>query len=602
MSALIETLGDEQEVYKLKFLAENAEIISFDFFDTLYTRPLEDPEDAFDLIGHKFAFPDFRALRRKAQTEAFREMIKKGRKEITLDDIYDSFTEAADKREILQQAEIDMELSLVEPNPAMLAFFNEMLNKGKEVIITSDMYFGVDFFKCALEKFKIKQVPLYISADQNATKRDSGEIFTIIKNKYNVSPQSILHIGDNKLADVVRPSEKGLSVWHYNPGHLQSKSKGHSLIQSVASGLYRSRRDDLITVGTFSELGYKFQAPATWGFLDWIQQQCVQDKITKLLFVSRDGFSLEKLAGKYFKRSLPDFHYFLGSRIAFSLALITEENFFQHISFLLSGSEGLSPGELLERIGVEPPSKEVMEGLGIPCNTIVSGSNIELITKFIVAYRVEILKICQQTRRGLFMYLTGMGIKPGDRIALVDVGWSGTTQEAFVNVISQFMDVEVIGYYFCLANTPERLRRDATFTMKALINNESAGQHTVDKIYENRIVAELFFSAPHATIIGYLPNKHDVLPIEDEGRAKAANHDEIISSLNMGMEAFVSDFLAFNKRVGVTFSPMQLAQSLIDLVAKEEWRNQQLFNEVENFDSWASSRNQTMKFKDYSKM
>ncbi|NIF03608.1 haloacid dehalogenase [Pantoea sp. Acro-805] len=601
MHALIETLGNEQEIYKLEFLAESSQVISFDFFDTLYTRPLDDPEDAFDLIGYKFDFPNFRQLRRKAQTEAFKEMIKNGRKEITLDNIYDNFVEAGELRTVLQQAEIDIELSLVEPNPPMLAFFNEMINQGKHVVITSDMYFGENFFKDALDKFNVKQVPLYISADQNSTKRDFGEIFLKIISDFKVEPQNILHIGDNQTADVIRPSEKGLSTWHYNPVHLQNKSKDHSLIHSIANGLYRSRFDDRIAIGTFSELGYKYQAPATWGFLKWIQQQCIHDRVTKLLFISRDGFSLEKLASKYLKKELPDFHYFLGSRIAFSLAVITEENFMNHIPFLLSGSDGLSPGELLERIGVEPPSEEVMNGLGIPCDTIISHSNVELVRKFIVGYRTEILKVCQQTRRGLFMYLTGMGIKPGDVLAMVDVGWSGTTQEAFVNAVSTFMDVEVIGYYFCLANTPERQRRDATLNMKALISNQSAGQYTVDKIYENRIVAELFFSAPHATIIGYLPNKSHVIPIEDEGRAKAANHDNIIRSLNEGMNDFVNDFLAFKERIGIKFFPMQLAQSLVDLVAKEEWRNQPLFHEVENFDSWASSRNQTIKFTDYSK-
>lgn len=602
MNALIKTLGDEQEIYKLKFLAEKSQIISFDFFDTLYTRPLEDPEDAFDLIGNKFNFPNFRELRRKAQTEAFREMIKNGRKEITLDNIYDNFVEAGELRAVLQQAEIDIELNLVEPNPPMLAFFNEMIEQGKDVVITSDMYFGENFFKTALDKFNVKQVPLYISADQNATKRDSGEIFTKVISDFEVEPQNILHIGDNQTADVIRPSEKGLSTWHYNPIHLQNKSKGHSLIHSIANGLYRSRSDERVAAGTFSELGYKYQAPATWGFLKWIQQQCIYDSITKLLFVSRDGFSLEKLASKYLKNELPDFQYFLGSRIAFSLAVITEENFVNHIPFLLSGSDGLSPGELLERIGVEPPSEEVMKGLGIECNAIISHNNIELVRKFIVSYRTEILKVCQKTRRGLFMYLSSMGIKPGDRIAMVDVGWSGTTQEAFANAVSTFMDVEVIGYYFCLANTPEKQRRDATLNMKALISNQSAGQHTVDKIYENRIVAELFFSAPHATIIGYLPHKNSVLPIEDEGRAKAANHDNIINGLNEGMDAFVNDFLAFKERIGIKFSPLQLAQSLVDLVAKEEWRKEPLFHEVENFDSWASSRNQTIKFTDYSKL
>ncbi|MBP2198336.1 HAD family hydrolase [Pantoea cypripedii] len=591
----------EQDLYTLRFLAKNAKVISFDFFDTLFLRPFDDPEDTFDIIGIKYNFANFRKLRRKAQTEAFREMTKEGRKEINLKNIYNNFPEVGHLRLELEEAEYSLELELVEPNPVIMSFFNEMVAAGKKVIITSDMYFDASFFSEALEKYNIKQVPLYISADQNATKRDSGEIFENIIRELSVKPDEILHIGDNQTADVIRPGEKGILTWHYNPEHLANKRRGQSLIGSIVSGLHRTRSEDIIPAGTFSELGYKFQAPATWGFLKWIKLQCITDGITKLLFVSRDGYSLELLAKEYFKEKLPSFDYFMGSRIAFNLALITEQNFISHIPFLMSGSDGLSPGELLERIGVEPPNDEVMQSIGIPASTIIAPDNYELVSKFLTAYRTEILKVCQLNRRGLFMYLRELGIKPGDKIGMVDVGWSGTTQEAFEQIVKSFMDVEVVGYYFCLANTPEKKRRESKHVMKALVNTESASPQIVDKIYENRMAVELFFSAPHETIIGYNPLRNRVIAVADVGRAKAKNHNEIISSLNHGLASFTQDYLAFSKKINVRFSPLQLAQPMIDLVTNDNWRNDPLFGQIENFDSWASSRNQTMKFADYFK-
>ncbi|MDO6405265.1 HAD family hydrolase [Pantoea phytobeneficialis] len=591
----------EQSLYTLRYLAKNAKVISFDFFDTLFLRPIEDPEDAFDIVGIKYNFANFRQLRRKAQTEAFREMIKDGRKEINLKNIYNNFPEVGYRRLELEQAEYCLELELIEPNPEVISFFNEMITAGKTVIITSDMYFDAGFFVKALDKYNIKRVPLYISADQNATKRDTGEIFENIIRDFAVKPNEILHIGDNQTADVVRPGEKGLLTWHYNPEHLINKRKGLSLVSSIVNGLHRTRSEEIAPVGSFSELGYKFQAPATWGFLNWIELQCISDGITKLLFISRDGYSLEHLAKEYFKDKLPSFDYFMGSRIAFNLALMTEQNFTSHIPFLMSGADGLSPGELLERIGIEPPDDEVMHAIGIPSGTIIAPDNYDLISKFLAAYRVEILKICQQNRRGLFMYLRELGIKPGDKIGMVDVGWSGTTQEAFEEIIKTFMDVEVVGYYFCLANTAEKKRREYKHVMKALVSNDSVNSQVVDKIYENRMAVELFFSAPHATIIGYNPVHNRVLPVADVGRAKAKNHNEIISSLNHGLASFTHDFLTFCERLDVRFSPLQLAQPMIDLVTNDSWRNNPLFGQIENFDSWASSRNQTMKFSDYFK-
>ncbi len=38
---------------ELERLIEQANVVSFDFFDTLFVRPLMDPEDAFELIARR---------------------------------------------------------------------------------------------------------------------------------------------------------------------------------------------------------------------------------------------------------------------------------------------------------------------------------------------------------------------------------------------------------------------------------------------------------------------------------------------------------------------------------------------------------------------
>ncbi|WP_146001010.1 HAD family hydrolase [Chimaeribacter californicus] len=590
-----------QALDALYTLAASAKVISFDFFDTLFTRPLTDPEDAFDLIGAQYNVPEFRQLRRKAQADAFRQMVKEKRKEITLTGIYQHFSAGNLPAETLKQAEYDLELKLVQPNPELFDLFRQWREQGKEVVITSDMYFGRDFFLKVLKRYGITDVPLFISADCNATKRDTGELFDYIIRQYHVEPKEILHIGDNYLADVQRPQEKGLLAFHYQPQPPIEKNKGESLVSSLTKGMLRCDAEQRIKPGTFEEFGYRYQAPATLGFLRWISEQCRQDNIDTLLFVSRDGYTLEKMASGYDGITLPSFHYFMGSRIAFNLALMDEANYEQHLAFLMSGADGLSPGELLERIGLEPPVEKIMTEIGLPATLIIGPENYDLVRKFLMAYRAEIVKICRRNRRGLYMYLHLLGIRSGSRVALVDVGWSGTTQEAFERAVKPMLDISVVGYYFCLANTHERRRREATHTMKALVNASAAPASMIDSIYENRMAAELFFSAPHNTIIGYQPVGQRVVPIDDPGRAKAKDHNQINARLNQGVDIFMEDYPAFEKRMEVTLSPWQLAQPLIELVSNDKWRAHELFRMVENFDSWGSSRNQTVKFEDYFK-
>jgi predicted HAD superfamily hydrolase len=578
-----------------------AKVISFDFFDTLFVRPLADPEDAFDIIGSQFNIPDFRKLRRKAQANAFQQMIKKGKKEITLSDIYDNFSNLAVSNETLMQAEYDLEKALVIPDDILFPLFTTLIDQGKKVVITSDMYFGEDFFKEVLLNYHVQNIPLFISAARNATKRDSGELFDLIVDSFDVAPQEILHIGDNLVSDVQKPREKQLAAFHYAPHSQQSSKKSLPLMSSFSEGMLRTISADKIPENSFQELGFKYQATATMGFLSWIVQQSKADKIDYVLFVSRDGYIPERVARHYFNDSLPPFSYFLGSRIVFNLAMIDEQNFDQNISFLMSGADGLAPGELLERIGLEPPLQSILTDLGFEEGFRIGPENHELVKKFLSAYRNEILKICRRNRRGLFIYLRNMNIRAGSKVALVDVGWSGTTQEAFENAVASIMDISVVGYYFCLANTLERQRRESRQEMKALITSESTSPSLVDKIYENRIVVELFFSAPHNSIIGYLPNGSNVTTVGDPGRARVKDHSDLIKLLNDGVDVFVDDFIPLQKRIGLVMTPMQQVQPLINLVTGDQWINDEHFTVIENFDSWGSTRNQTMKFADYFK-
>jgi predicted HAD superfamily hydrolase len=592
---------EEMDMISLRHLAKDARVISFDFFDTLFIRPLDDPEDAFDLLGNKFLIPDFRQLRRKAQKNAFVQMVKEGRKEITLKNIYSNFHDTRFDIESIMEAEYQLELALVEPNPFFTKFFNDLIASGKTVVITSDMYLDEDFFRAALKKYDMPDVPLFISADRNATKRDTGEIFDLLITEFEVEPHHILHIGDNELADVTKPREKNINAWHYEATHLVNKGIKQPLATSLINGMIRTLQPENVKEGSFQKLGYEYQAPATWAFLEWIRKQSVIDNIDKLLFVSRDGYALERIASRYFKEKLPNFSYFMGSRIAFNLALMDDENFSQNLVFLMSGSDGLSPGELLERIGVEPLADNVMQSLGIASDLIISPDNYEIIEKFLIALRSEILKVCQRNRRGLFMYLHSLGIKEGDTIAMVDVGWSGTTQEAFIHTVKKFMNINVIGYYFCIANTFERKRRTLNQKMKAFIDNDTTSPALVDKIYENRVAIELFFSAPHNTVIGYNPVKKEVYPVTDPGRTKSKDHNLINAQLTEGVDQFCENYLGMIARLQVALTPMQLAEPLISLTTKDDWRKSKLFMQIENFDSWGSTRNKVVKFQDYFK-
>lgn len=598
LSEAIAALHDIPGHAELGAMLERAEAVSFDFFDTLFIRPLAHPEDAFDLLGRRFAIEDFRARRRAAQAEAFRRMLAAGRKEITLAGIYECFSETPVSCDDLMQAEYALEAALVEPNPEMFALFRALIEAGKTVVVTSDMYLSADFFIETLRPHGLAHLPLFISADCNATKRDSGELFEVLIERLGLPAGKILHIGDNLQADVTRPREKGLMAFHYREPREQVVRKNASLATSIGHGLLRTSARG-VPAGSYTELGFIYGGAANAGFLQWIGERARVDGIDHVLFLSRDGYALERLARKTWEGEAPDFCYFLGSRTAYNLAAINADNFGQFIPFLLSGSDGLAPCELLERIGVQPPAEQVMEDLGLGAQVRVSVALHEKLASFLYAWRWEILKVCRRNRRALHSYLRQLGIRQGSRVALVDVGWSGTTQEAFELAVRSLMDIEVFGYYFCLADTPERMRRDQIQRMSAMVSAANTSPATVAEIYANRAAVELFFSAPHPSVIGLQTGAGGIEPVLDPGRGKSGNLAQIAQEVIEGVEIFAEHYGALRQRLGIQANPLQIAWPLVELASDKEALSHHLLQQVKSFDAWGSSRNRELGFGDY---
>lgn len=580
--------------------------VSFDFFDTLFVRPLEDPEDAFSLMERKLSYKSFKQKRLVAQTIAFRKMAEQGNYEITLNEIYKWFDETNDElRLALMQAEYDLELKLLEPNLEVFAFFRNCLAEHKQVVITSDMYLPKRFFQEALQKEGLEDIPLFISSDKNATKRDRGDLFEVIQQELSLPADEILHIGDNAISDVVRAQEKGLRAVHYLQTRRRQITDSPSLVKSLAYGLLRTQRLQLKLSSNYGEIGFLYGGPAASGFLDWIQEQCDRDSVEHLLFLARDGFVLERLIQNRNDFKNINCHYFLGSRVAFTLAAMTLETFEGFIPFLLSGADGLFASELLERIGVQPPAAAVMQDLELGSDFRIAPENYPTVAAFLRAYQREILKIATLNRRGLYQYLHQANIRPGSRVALVDVGWSGTTQEAFERAVADMMPLDVQGYYFCLADTPKRLVLNNSQKMKALLTSESMSTDIIAALYQNRVAIEMMFSAPHHTVIGLQPHDSKIHAIFDPGRGLDPQAAKEILAINrdiaQGIEAFDSCYSQLLKKLNFNkiMESLEMAKPIIELALSKDNDDISWLTAVKNFDAWGSSRHYQLDLNTY---
>ena len=569
---------------------ESKKIISFDFFDTLFVRTLINPEDVFDIISKKASFKNFKEARQTAQTNAFIKMLQRGKKEITILDIYENFPESSFPPRLLLNYELETELAVIHPNLELIDIFNQLHSSGKEVVITSDMYLPRSFFKEILQRHHIFDVPLFISADCNATKRDHGELFDILINHFSCDSTEILHIGDNPVGDVKKAIEKNISTFHYTEMQKPLLQGDYSIEASISAGLMRKLKDK-ITVDSYEEIGFKYGGPAVYGYLKWLKEQFITDKIDIILFMSRDGYLLyEAMKEQKLEISQMTAHYFFGSRTAFRLASINEDNFSNNLEFFLSGAEGLNAYELLTRIGVSPPDDELLSQIGLPAQYFPIDRPIW--ESFLLAYRNEILKICNRNRIGLMNYLHQIKIKDYDSVALVDIGWNGTSFENFAQSVEGIMDLRLIGYNLCLTDQEKCIYRRQYYNLKAFYTSETFTPSTIEVIYSNRVFAEIIFSAPHNTVIGWDLDSNNVVGIIQDNRSELTKEKNSISEkIAYGVSQYIQQAIHIEKELKIDLCYKNMLNILVSAMLSGEWKKSALIKQIVDFDDWSYTNN-----------
>lgn len=571
--------------------------VSFDVFDTLFVRLLEDPKALFSLMGQQLGEPNFLEQRIEAQTLGFEAMHRDGRGEITLEDIYNNLPHPRYDADTLSAQEQQLEGAVARLNPEVAALFTEARRAGKTVVLTSDMYLPQSFFieLVRLHGHGLEPDHYLVSSACNCTKRDDGALFDVLKQRLGLDGARILHVGDNPLGDIRRAQEKGLRTLHYQPPKaIHAPIAIEHVSRQFCAGLirYRAYRSD---INRWASLGWEYGGPLLHGFLDWIQEQAVLDQVDRILFISRDGFLLQQTHQNYPHSDVPGL-YMRGSRVAFTLAALDERNFIENAPFLLSGSDNITLQDLFDRIAVELPDTAVLEDLGLHPSTRLHDGTRPLISQFLITMRHRILQAARQTRRGLHQHLLELGLKDGMRVAFVDVGWSGTTQHAFERAISGLLSIEVEGYYLGLSEPSTAIKRRTGMSVKALTESILLDKTQQAELYENRAVAELLFSAPHPTTIGYSTHQNALRFLEDIERGVDYDLSAIVDAINTGIIEYIQNAEQAIRPLRVPVERTLPMSNLLKLVAHPTPEQATIIGELYNWDAWASTEHYRIYF------
>ena len=515
-------------------------VISFDIFDTLVERLVDNPEDVFRLLQTQFeshfgkSFP-VAIMRRGAEARARRQT---SRPEVTLDEIYDCMDISDSERKWLKSQEIADEIALCVPKREMQSCYESALSTGKRVVLTSDMYLPRFVIERILEKCNISgYAQLYLSSERKHVKRD-GSLFSDVLHGEGVKAGDVLHIGDNARGDYLIPLRLGLAA-------LLLKHKPKKRVANSAYAVLKNyiRRNEADYSDAFVRLGYRALGPMLYGFSKWLKKEVVRQKVDCVLFLMREGLLLKKayeaVGGNSESASL-----LYVSRQSTTLPFLgKDESLKELLTRLHARRVYYTVSDFCESCRLKPEdtkgiisSEEMQENM--------RSWSISRAQVFFERIRPVLKKSAKTNEDNLLQYLKRVGL--GRRNLTVDVGYYGTIQtnlqktvpsREFIGAyLGYFLDDgkvapgKAIGFYFSCES--EQLVFDLALTSG---------------------VFELLFLDTHGTTLAYDSEGTPILAKQDNN---AQQTDRICQAQNAAMR-FVGDFATLDAVLNLSITPKE---------------------------------------------
>jgi predicted HAD superfamily hydrolase len=570
-----------QGIEKLKKQINNYSIISLDVFDTALMRSVESSSDIHRIIEIEFqrkmkadTFP-FVQFRNEAEISARKKAGAKQRvddlfyEEARIEEIYEEFCRLSQKNWDIEKCihiEIDTEKKLIYRNPFIYEIYKYCLSQGKRLIYISDMYLSRITIEEILEKNGYSDPVVYCSSDIRLTKH-SGKLYDYVLKKEKIKASELLHIGDNIHADIDMAANKGIQAFHLEKKifrrsiydrSIKPRRKNINLNDQIITGLARKfnleQNSDLENRHQLlKQIGYELVGPLHVLFVFWLIDISVKKKIDKLFFLSRDGYYLLKVFEKI-KKVFPSLNisgsYLYSSRRLYYLPSIRAMNT-TNLELLSETQQKMKVKDLLSRIGMNPHhySKELKQHSFDDPDAYISDDNGKYmnpddkkrIQDFFQQTGNEILKKASIERTRLLDYLISSGVN-SKKAAIIDVGWNASSAKYLNTLLEEEGPEFPAAYYFGTWSQVASLI-DKGYDIYSFFLELAHPLIRRNIIKGSIAVWELFFTAPHASIIGLTEEKNRIEAVFEKAERTDAEKIIIKNIFDASMQ-FVDDFLS----------------------------------------------------------
>jgi predicted HAD superfamily hydrolase len=530
--------------------AGDKEVVSFDLFDTLLVRRIHDPDLVklpvaryiADLAGRQGLSWNWRKVQQRRDAIEQRHRAETGRKFVDHEACYPRFM-AELLGEIFQSSfddvlldkvtgyELAMENRMLVPRQLLVDWITELAQAGKRIFIISDMYMPATHLRQLVRHAGLDElVEEVVSSADTFLAKASGKAYPMMAEKYRLRPAAWLHVGDNPFSDGLRAEEAGIEAMIVrDPGEDQRKSIGKRyynysdgrpfwrgrLLQQLMAPLEAENqpRSPLYTEG------YNFLGPLIGVFVQQIAKLCREKEITKVFFLSREGWTFQRYWEKALPLlnpagDLPDTHYLYVSRMALAGASCAYQGLIKtnaDIAFLPSGNRDFR--DVCRIFGLDPDRfVSHLSAYGLQADTCLSpvheGYNPENRQNFDALledrdFQGEVKRQTRPTNEAMQRYFAEAGLFDHKNVAIVDIGWLGTIQRFLFEAIAHRPDCPTcFGLLFGATRGIPYPESDKN-TITGIMYDRNRFDLAASTLYYAQDIFEEACRAPHPTLNGY---------------------------------------------------------------------------------------------------
>ena len=589
-------------------LPQDIRLLSLDVFDTALRRDCAQPEHIFRRVEERLAaqgtaVAGFAELRRRAEALA-REtaFAAHGCPEVTLEAIYAHLASLsglpAALAETAKALEITAEQQAVSAERPILDLYDQAVRAGIPVVFVSDMYLPRPVIAALLAACGYQGEPtLFVSAERMRTKGDGG-LFADLLATFELAGNRVLHIGDHPHADGAAPAALGIRHLPYaHTRRAMAKDR-----PPAAPGLALSARkaahwptQPTLPAGPalLDFLGRTYGPAIHGGYVRWITEQVREMRPDAVLFFSRDGYFPKRLydAARQRQPDLPPAAYCCVSRSVLNLARITDCDE-GAVAFLLSGTMPRNAGQILARCGLPLAGDRGMALLaehGLTPQTVVTNDagNRAAMADLLAGLAVPLRERAAAMRAALTGYLARFGCAAMDRVAVVDLGWSGNSFRAFAATLADLgFGGELTGLFLGLLAPAPGVRDGGPWPVPFLTNiladlGEAVGDGPDPASALGPVaLLEVLHAAPHGGVGGYEYRHGAFRPVFADNPPERAQYERSVAVY----QAACLDALSAMDPDDAALSREACREALIDLCLHPTKEEASVLGELEHYD------------------